>query len=1070
MRFAFLSILILLCISTAVLSGSPYSESVNPFSAIMVLHLDNSTGSNATTIVDSLRGYNGTTVNVENPDFQTGETNFSTQLLIDGVDEVIDARFGGTSGPTNISACDAYSITFWVRVNNVNWPDSFVSSIGNAGNTYFEFFSAAVDLIKLEVGDIDVGANRWQIQWAGYTNLIGNNMSTFIAITKKAGCTAASDLSLYINATNLTGRTTNTAGTLTNVTFSDNFSVGARTLSGSQSAAAWFDDVVFYPNKVLSQSEITSIFQGNFTTPREDFLNMSGLGLHDPAQFNYTTVNFNVTVNSTFNFTSSLLINGTLNQSRNFNAGTSVNVSFNVTFSDSIYSVQINSSSNTSGELSSNITFYVDTVNPQLSINFTNFTVYMKNWINIQFNFSDSLSLFSYNITIDNTTINYSRNINSTTFHYNLSYDPNLLSAGNHSLHVTWADGHTAKKLRQPYRVKKGVITPSLSYEFPEQGSVTIKAKGGSLFDRFDTTRKKDRYTFEYEPFDDGKQNYTFEITSDQHLYPIRMANSQYKQYLIVGEHWLDFVTEEDPNVEIVLQRINNKKFEVTLVGVTKPELIKFNSIGDLNIITRNYSFAVTNATVTYSDPVNELEEQTILFRINITGSINSTSAYLTHNGSNRSIVKTQFSNYDLYNSTFITPRLSSGLASQTINFTWFYEYNYSGGTERGSIVNNQTIFTIGIDNCTLYSMRAVNISLRDETTNNLLNGTIGGYFKAWVSAISNYSEFVLNWSHTTVNNPVAICISPNSSTYYSYIQMEYESTGYQTKTYYFDNTTLDNQTDILNLYLTNGTTQVTFTVSDQNDNRVSNVIIKVLSYDLTNNNYRITEVLRTDSDGQALGQIILNTQWYQFALEYNGTTVLFTEPTKITSTTKNFRINLGSDFFSTVNLVNNINNYLFFTNSTLTFSFKWNDPDAGSKQYCLTVYRIGAREEREINSSCSSESAAQTNIPINENVSSNHYRGIAKVILSDGDEFQLDVLDVEFDQLFRRYGLSGLFGTFFLTLFLVGFGIMDPRLGVLFGIIGVILGVILDFTYMSLVAVFSVIIWGGLTIYRLNR
>jgi len=46
-------------------------------------------------------------------------------------------------------------------------------------------------------------------------------------------------------------------------------------------------------------------------------------------------------------------------------------------------------------------------------------------------------------------------------------------------------------------------------------------------------------------------------------------------------------------------------------------------------------------------------------------------------------------------------------------------------------------------------------------------------------------------------------------------------------------------------------------------------------------------ETLKTDEQGEALGNIVLDTAWYKFMVEYEGVTYLDTTPTKMTSTTR---------------------------------------------------------------------------------------------------------------------------------------------------------------------------------------
>ena len=438
------------------------------------------------------------------------------------------------------------------------------------------------------------------------------------------------------------------------------------------------------------------------------------------TSFNINIININSTVNSSWNFTVNLFINNTLNQTRNFTNGQNVFVSFNVTAPPGHYMFNMNITDNYNSNISSNNTFYIDIIDPAIVDNFVNNSFYSRQNITGQFNFSDNYWVYSYNISIDGINIAGSTNILEPTAQYNLSYDISGLEAGNHTLTIRTADGHTANKLKAPYKIKDGFFNNKLGIEYPDGGEVWISSKKGGLFDRFRASAEVDRYRFSYLPIDDKQNKYTFVIESDQTIHIIE-TDSKYQNYIIIGDHWIDFVLPEEINSNVRIDRISDTQVEVIVSGITKGQELKFDSAGDLNIVTKTYSFVTTNAALTYSATSGELEEQTIIFQINTSSNILSTNATLLYNNTYKAMSKIQYDEYDNYQVTFNTPVILTETATESRNITVKYNINSVAGWENGSINVTQIAYKIGIDNCsasTGYSIRAYNISMYNETNN----------------------------------------------------------------------------------------------------------------------------------------------------------------------------------------------------------------------------------------------------------------------------------------------------------------------------------------------------------------
>ena len=417
----------------------------------------------------------------------------------------------------------------------------------------------------------------------------------------------------------------------------------------------------------------------------------------------------------------------------------------------------------------------------------------------------------------------------------------------------------------------------------------------------------------------------------------------------------------------------------------------------------------------------------------------------------------------DYLNATNTSVNFNINLTIARRDYNWQIECNNSNTTEATDYRILQTFIPV-IDNCSTYSMRAINFSILDEVNDTAISTDVGGYFEVWIASQNNMTAYNLSWSNI---NAGGICIYPNSSNYSVFGQMEYTYPGFDTRTYYFTNTTFDNITNVIVLYLSNNTAAVTFSVKDQDDNEVAGAYIHVLPYDLTTNSYTTGEILRTDTQGEAIGNIILNTQWYKFFVIYNGVIALETEPVKITTTTRNFRINLQSDYYTYYNTKDDITTSLTFTNATRNFAYSFLNPTGNSVTACLEVTRRTIIADTIINESCLTASSGTilVNIGSPDNVT---YIGVGKIQINP--TFPTDVLSVSFDAGYQKFGREGIFFTFLIRLVLALVGIWNPVVAIVLLLSADILMMISGLYFMSWETLVVYVALALITMYRVGR
>lgn len=848
-----------------------------------------------------------------------------------------------------------------------------------------------------------------------------------------------------------------------------NFDIGRQEQSGTNILNGSVDEVGVW-GVTFNASQVEALYSSGINGSQYPFasaavggtINITNVAPNNNTQFDYNDLELNVTTSSSIsNWNCSLYLNETLNQTISHVDTGVVQLNFSKTLTDGSYNYYFKCQDGTSTSTSATNIFYIDTIEPTITDNFTNNSYFMEKNLTGQFNFTDTQLINSYNFSVDGVQIDGAAGLGVKKYVYNLSWSPLNLSPGSHILSIRAADGHTAKELRKDYKIRQNNY---LSFEI--EGGVWVKIeeiKGNS--DAWNTKRLKDRYTFDYIPQTQSSA-YTFEISSNEEIYILEDESSKWNKWLTFGDHWLDFYSPKNPNAVNDFYRINETKVRVKVSNIKNMERVKFESIGDLNIVVKNYTFFTSNTTLIYSDPTFATQDNTIILDINNINQSVTSAASLLWNGTIKTSTKSINSLRDRYTASFNTPSIDA--SDENISFVWFYNVSKGSSNESGNITNTQQIFDIGLDNCTTYTGEAINFTIRDSADNEPVLGNIQGFFQAWTTSPNNPKEFNLSWTSST--DP-RLCISPSNATYNIYGQMEYTSTGYETFNYYIDNLTISNNTQKIDLYLTNGTSDFIFIVTDQNDNPIENAYIHILEYDLPTNSFKVSQILKTDSSGKDIGNVILVTQWYKFLIYVNGEIKLETQPTKLTGTEREFRVNLETDYFVNYNKYNSVTcGDVTFNNATKNFGFTYSDEAQNLDQACLRVIKRTINGESTIGNTCQSDYSGQILVNIGNDTGTNQYLGTATITIGDNTFACGEPKSVKFGSLKDTWGLLGIFFSFLIILTLALVGIWDPRVSIALVIVGLAAINVLGLYHLNWPILIGIIILAIIYIIKMNK
>lgn len=764
----------------------------------------------------------------------------------------------------------------------------------------------------------------------------------------------------------------------------------------------------------------------------------------------------------------SLYIDGEYNKSNITAITNNANSSFlDINLVEGHHNWSIQAADNNSNEtMSLNFTLLIDVSSPIIDTNFVNNTFLFLINLTGQWNLTDNNLLHSLNVTLpnDGITIFNKTGINAASYIYNLSYDISNLTHGNHLLKVRVADGHTSLELGGEYLPSTGLFDSYIKYDFYDEGTITTKLKDSSLFDEWESIKEDDKYIQILEP-SNAKENQVFIEESDLPIYILNHPSKYKSQWIVIGNHWKDYVLRGEEQSIVSIKRINLYKVEVTVSNIkNNPSRLEFASVGDLNIIERYYNFTTVNSTVTFDDVVIELTEQIIELNIS---TIDGTNAILTYNGSLKSSIKTSVGEYDIYTSTFLTPSISGSDLSTNISFYWNYNITFGPTIYGGNLTYNQTIEKLGLDNCSTYTTKVINITILRSDTETEENATLDGYFRLWEGVGSgNYSEFNLSWSG---ESNYAVCTLRNG-TFSIYSQLEFNNDEFELTNYYLANATISNVTSYLDLYFVPNATSVTFSVTDQDDNTVEDVYISILKYSFPTNSYITTQVIKTDSFGEAAGNIILNSQWYKFMLVYDGIIKLETDPVKIASDSRNFRIDLLTDFFELYETLDAVSTNLIFTNSTRNFAYTFLNTEGTRVTACLDVIERTTIADVAINSSCVDSAGGTILLNIGSAAETVGRTYIATGSIKVNPTWITDIKIASFEDGYKKYGKDGIFLSFLVRLTLALMGIWNPIVAIILLVLADIGMVAMGLYHLEWPTMIVYIILAGITMWRVNK
>lgn len=836
---------------------------------------------------------------------------------------------------------------------------------------------------------------------------------------------------------------------------------------------------VRYFNYTISGSSPASSVSVNLIYPINNTINNS---YNQEFRFNYT-YNESATSCSLFTNETGSWVLEELNSTAN-PVNTTITMYHNFT-SDGIYlwNVGCNLSNGSQIFNDNNFTLIIDTILPSVSTNYINNSIFYKNNIIGQFNFSDE-HLWSINITLDNVCIFNITNLSTTLYSYNMSYDISSLSGGWHYLNATIWDGHTAKKINpDDFNPGNGLLFKNkLVYNIkPNKNKIQLYLNKSSIFDEWSYEIKKDRIEEIIKP-NKPSSIQTIIIESDIPMYIYESKKGDYGgKWLIIGDKWKDFVIKDEPEAKIDYIQLSSdrKTAEVKISGIKKhPEEIHFSSTGDLNVVSVVYGIWV--ADFTWMQNATQ----------NITGTGDTTTFYLYMNLSNFTFPYSLISAKFRLNETLYSPNKyiagnytyfsyskfwNNDWGNSTgINYTWNWFFNITNSTvnylDYNTSLNNITVYQLDIDDCSTNTHPILNFSLFDETYKTTINGTVETDLSITAGILSWY------YNNTFVNQTnMTICIPDsfaNSTTNYLLSSVtRYFSIDHAVEFHYLDNIDMiGNGTQHINLYTIN--TDVTlpeystsFLLNYLNKYYIpeSEAIADLLRRYIGDGTQISVEHGKFDDNGNTVLHLVAEDILYQIIIRKDGEIIYTSGEFSALCQTTPCQINLVES-----STIPNIFNYTKTANLVYTLSLDRNartvtavfaTDDGSASSFNLDVVKYDAYNNISIcdTSVISSGGTLVCTIPITA-ANSTYFTTFDKDS-SIVRQAYFDLRPVSTDIM----GYTSIIMTIFLLLTLIFMAISSGAIGVIiFLLIGLVISGMLNILTMGhLVGVGSTIMWG---------
>lgn len=323
----------------------------------------------------------------------------------------------------------------------------------------------------------------------------------------------------------------------------------------------------------------------------------------------------------------------------------------------------------------------------------------------------------------------------------------------------------------------------------------------------------------------------------------------------------------------------------------------------------------------------------------------------LNYNNTNYPTTPSGSAGNQIFTSTINIPNLTT----QT-NKTFYYIINLTNSTGSylfNSSSNNQSIYTIGIDNCGTYKTLLLNYTMYDEDNQTVISNSNNPTTNINLNIYaSDYQTLMATYSLNSNSNNTKVCLQSNltnTSAYYIDVITQYNggsayvSKFYNIQKYLLTNSTIPIQIPLYSLLSVNSKT-FNLIYKDSNFNLYPNVLVLVNRKYINTGTFQTVEIAKTGSDGTTTIHLreydtLYNLNFMQYGVLLSSLSNVIAQCQSdalgtCNIDTNSFNSNVNPNDFTYVNGVN-LNEVYDKNSKTITANFISN---SGTQNINLTV------------------------------------------------------------------------------------------------------------------------------------
>lgn len=676
-------------------------------------------------------------------------------------------------------------------------------------------------------------------------------------------------------------------------------------------------------------------------------------------------------------------------------------------------------------------------------------------------------------VSDDNTTIPYDIIVNNGGFEGGTAYNNTVKES---YANLTFGSGagylHEGNNVIEIYAYNKYGLTPytcSLGIDC-NKTSIIFNVKNYDFINASSET-----YIYETETY-----NYSISVRINPDIVTNTNAilwwNGTYNQYtnriIYNKENYTDIVFTTTLTIPLIQSNntIVNKFYEIDYFLSNSTVKDEFYDINVNNILYAFYLEPTTNNQI--QNATNVIEGDKFINRVYVVNKSSNKNVNIDvksyyNNVEYQSYYSSKYNQYNSYDSLITANMVNNDYETHNLYSNITITYNGSKRTHTTE-TDNINVYMIKLKNCDVNDLITLNYTLRNEKYNTPINATLEQSFSVYNGVITR------NYSFSTTDYYKEICIYPKWAKYRIDNINYYYNTVYKPRFYNIKNTEISNSTQTIILYLSEYAEEVLVYVKDNNNNPLSNVIVKALKYYPSLNEYKTITQSMTDDDGKAMLYLDVGLIYYKFIIESDGVVLKTTNPMTITCSAgyscPPYYINIyvedkqqsNFDYIKDIAYHCRLNT----TSSNLICSVI--DTRLFSTDSRLVVYKKGAFDFNKI-CDITGDTAGSEIICNLGNLTDNIFKYNLYVKLNN--EYLLlenEIIDLKDKPI--NFGIDGLLLSFIIILTLSFVGIWNAQVSIFLSILGIIAGYTIGFVTISISSLISLILVAIILIIRGNR